>query len=850
MLIKPMLSFFLTPASISYLTQIILCGVILFYLVATFQRRKTWDWQTRLLIAFFLALTVFIGLLFLETTLTGVSRLYFLYIENVALALALTFLLQFAYYFPFPYAGYRFERWAALGVSILYVLLESLVAAYRLFELFAKHNIHYRPPEPEYIMGILLAWIPIAFLRQGLIEDIRPLSWLSKLWSPHNPAARRAREFAVIYFMLILLGLVSQLRTKLIFPEWTYNILVSVGILVIVWLFASRYVGVIPWGASVLVKISANTLTLLLAILGTLGWVISPAHAEAYQPPLDERQTLRFTPSPDGGYAMTKVEFFFEQTLGEKTSANPIARPRTETMQFDFPFYGKTYTEVQVASFGTLILGGAANDVPLQAADLQAIYSPADVAIDDLKAEFVHRSLQSCCFEFPAIFPLAMDFDTGGERAVYALREDGRLVITWYRLPAFHSTDEIYTFQVILYQDGVFDLTYAELPDSFSFYADGQLTASPVLRGITPGAGESQTLNRIGNLSLAASGGPGGVSQHLYLDFRAYMHRFLLPLAWLVLAASAALLVIVPWMMSTFVTQPLRDLLLGVQQMETGNLDVSVEAQYSDDVGFLAQAFNRMAANLRETIVGLDQQVSVRTAELASANEQLQAELLAREQTQSQMLEQQRVLTAMDERQRLGRDLHDSVNQSIHSLVLFSETLSVALEKGDPQRTRQIAARIQESAQQALKETRLLLYQLRPLSHISAVDLLANLEMRLDSVERRAGMEAKIYLDGNIADCPSEWMENLYGIALEALNNSLKHAQAQRLQINLFCRPGDVRLEIIDNGRGFDPARMRSGGMGLQTMRERAALLGGQLLVDSRPGGGARICFFAEGKLK
>lgn len=832
---------YLTPASISYLAQFILSGVVFAYLAATFQRRKAWNSQTRLLTAFFLALTTFIGLLFFETTLIGSARLYFLYLENVALALALTFLLQFAYHFPASYTGRSLERRAALGLGISYTLLEALLAVYRLAELIGKQLVHFRPPEPDYLMGLLLLWIPIAFLRQILAEDARPLSWFSKLRTPNNSNARRLREFAFIYFQLILLGFVNLLRTSLVFPELIYNVLLSVGSLVVVWLFASRYIGVIPGGNSVLVKISANTLTLLLAVLGILGWVISPAHASAYRPQLSERQTLRFTPTPQGGYQVTRVGFFFEQNLGERTSVNPTERPITQTVPFDFPFYGKNYREVQVASFGTLILRDSVGEAPLQ-----ATYSPPGVSLDDLKAEFVHHSLQSCCFQSPAIFLLVIDFSTGGDSAVYVLRESGRLVVTWYRLWASHSPDELYTFQVILYQDGVFEMTYADLPGSFSFYADGVLTASPVLRGITPGAGESQTLNRVDDLSLASSSGMGGLTQHFYLDFRAYMHRFLLPLAWLVLGSSAALLLILPWMMSAFVTRPLNQLLAGVHEMEAGNLDARIETQFQDDIGFLTSAFNRMAASLRETIVSLDQQVAERTAELASTNEQLQAELIAREQAQAQLLEQQRALAILDERQRLGRDLHDSVNQSIHSLVLFSETLTATLEKDNPQRTRQIALRVQESARQALKETRLLLYQLRPLKTPTTFDLLAALEARLDGVERRAGMEAELTLDGDPAHCPPDWLDNLYGIALEALNNSLKHAQASRLRVCLCFHPDEIKLEIADNGRGFDPLRLRGSGMGLQTMRERAELMGGQISIVSNPESGTRVIFRAE----
>jgi signal transduction histidine kinase len=232
---------------------------------------------------------------------------------------------------------------------------------------------------------------------------------------------------------------------------------------------------------------------------------------------------------------------------------------------------------------------------------------------------------------------------------------------------------------------------------------------------------------------------------------------------------------------------------------------------------------------------------------------QLQAELaesVQREenlhQAQAQVIEQQRRLAIFDERQRMGRDLHDSVNQSIHSLVLFSETLDSMLEKNNLNRARQISERLQASARQALKETRLLLYQNQASIDGKELNLIEELNARLTAIELHAGVKAQVTLEGSLDDCPKEWHENLFWIAIEALNNSLKHAQAQSVQIIIRCSPAFVELEVVDDGRGFDPARPGPGGYGLRNMQERADVLNGKLTVASISAKGTAIRFRAE----
>ena len=200
-------------------------------------------------------------------------------------------------------------------------------------------------------------------------------------------------------------------------------------------------------------------------------------------------------------------------------------------------------------------------------------------------------------------------------------------------------------------------------------------------------------------------------------------------------------------------------------------------------------------------------------------------------------------LATIEERQRMARDLHDSANQSIHSLVLFSETLTSTLEKNNIHRAMQLAERMQESARQALKETRLMLYELQPSNPDRSINLIPDLEARLVTVERYAGVKAQIIPEGSFDDCPREWHENLFWITIEALNNALKHAQARSIKIFIRRTHTQLELEIVDNGKGFDSSKPREGGYGLKNMHERAKQLGGKIEISSTPNEGTRVLF-------
>ena len=206
---------------------------------------------------------------------------------------------------------------------------------------------------------------------------------------------------------------------------------------------------------------------------------------------------------------------------------------------------------------------------------------------------------------------------------------------------------------------------------------------------------------------------------------------------------------------------------------------------------------------------------------------------------------QAELLAVVKERERLARDLHDSVTQSLYSLVLLAEAGQRLIGAGDMERAEEALGRLGEIGQQALKEMRLLVYELRPLA-LKREGLVGALRHRLDTVERRAGVETNLLVEGSVRLAESAAgrvvEEGLYRIVQEALNNALKHSAATSVTVQVRARDEWVEIEIVDDGKGFDlNAVTNDGGIGLASMRERAERMGATLTILSAPGKGTRV---------
>jgi PAS domain S-box-containing protein len=200
---------------------------------------------------------------------------------------------------------------------------------------------------------------------------------------------------------------------------------------------------------------------------------------------------------------------------------------------------------------------------------------------------------------------------------------------------------------------------------------------------------------------------------------------------------------------------------------------------------------------------------------------------------------QVRRLAAIEERQRLARELHDSVSQALYGISLGAQTARTLLNR-DPGAVGQPLDYVVELAQVGMAEMRALIFELRPES-LEVEGLAAALEKQAAAISARQ----RIVVDVTVGSEP-DWLslnqkEALYRIAQESMHNTVKHAKASWIGLRLATTPQSVVLEIVDDGRGFDTGGSFPGHLGLISMRERMANIGGQLRIDSRPGEGTTV---------
>ncbi len=204
----------------------------------------------------------------------------------------------------------------------------------------------------------------------------------------------------------------------------------------------------------------------------------------------------------------------------------------------------------------------------------------------------------------------------------------------------------------------------------------------------------------------------------------------------------------------------------------------------------------------------------------------------------AQLREQVEEAAMSAERHRLARDLHDAVTQTLFSASLIAEAMPSIWEQS-PEEGRRGLEELRRLTRSAAAEMRTMLIELRPaaLTEKPLGELVRHLT---EAAAGRARVAIDLSLDG---DCilPPEVQIALYRIVQEALNNIAKHAGANRVSLELYWRPQQARLEISDDGCGFEPADVLPDRFGLGIMFERSQGIGAVLDITSEPGQGTRI---------
>lgn len=268
----------------------------------------------------------------------------------------------------------------------------------------------------------------------------------------------------------------------------------------------------------------------------------------------------------------------------------------------------------------------------------------------------------------------------------------------------------------------------------------------------------------------------------------------------LVLAGVA---LVTGWLLFWTLIRPLVDISRTASRIATGDLNATFAAPRNNEIGRLASALQKM------------------TSELRGQNRRLQ------EASKRLLVAQQ------DERQRVARDLHDGMQQQLVVLAVKIKQLAASEDPPNPLILEHLAAEAEEAA-----------FALQDLGRGIYPTVLGDqgVPAALRTSASRLPMKVRLEVDPELEErrLSPEIEGTLYFVALEAMANAQKHAPDAELRITLSRGPGDVRLEVSDDGPGFDPA-VESMGAGLQNIADRVSAVGGSASIAGSPGGGVTV---------
>lgn len=674
----------------------------------------------------------------------------------------------FAYRFPRPLAGVRYERLAVEGLLAVLLVAEFAIAV-RSDIAILRSEAWWRPDWIVGWMGVAMVWTAVVFARQFAAAQGGGVR--SILRTAANREARVARGFLLFTLLPITYAITIFIPSDGLFGPYPLDIFICWVVLAQLAGVTLLLAGYLPERTSFLFKLTTICLALVLGAINGAAWMMAPSYDSQFRAPgmVKSGEALAFTPHATG-YVAAPIPWTPQPRHGAAVDEAGLR----VALPFKLRFYGRDHEAAYVSDRGVI----AFDRTP----------QPVDAAFG--------VGVQ------PAIYPLLVDLPKAGGQVLVSVGAD-RLTVT--RTDRCDATDAAgcYQVQTIVHADGRIEMGFLQVPAAPAFWLFGPLHA-PWLLGVTPGSGRE------------AHGAP--LLRDYYRAYLAHLDRLFLPIVYLALGATVALLAGLPLLFRTFLVGPLGHLLDGIRRFRDGALDTQVEVSFADEIGYLTQSFNEMARWQEATLRELETRVADRVAEIGEMT------------TRNAQLE---------ERNRLSADLHDAVAQTLSSASLLAAALPARLREGGADGV-DAAERVAQLNRHALIEMEVLLRELRGADawDRSLADRLIHLAQSVSQLHA-AKIECEISGDATL---PVEVRTMFYRVAQESLNNVVKHSGAGRAQLAFEAMEDRALLVVSDDGRGFDLAAMAgSERLGLAIMSERARQISADLEIETRPGEGCRV---------
>lgn len=701
-------------------------------------------------------------------------------INWIGTALILVPLIQFAYHYP-SFID-RQKRESAL-VFVLTILINITVIGLNLYKLIFLEIL-----QGSYKLLILSTTVPLILFIPQFLWAIVVLFRKSVVLEKDAAAARSIALILLIPFVLVLIDLLYQVD---ILSHFLATFTTEIGLLVFFFVFVVTYLNHTAEPITFQIKLIGGTLVTMVAIVGTLACFIGPFFERDYgnENRVRENQTIHFEPNKRGSYTISRAPLRYDSELGQRIKLQPddilpYVSQNTVDLEFAFPFFDHVYESIQVLSVPWISLG------------------PASV-----------RGNWASMHPTPFIAPL-LTFHGNGGGEVFHKQEEGRTIITWTGSN---------TVQLVLFQDGSFDIAYRKLHIS-GVYSIFQVQSSAILLGIHPGGRHSTGEMIRFEEDLPHTGLSRGYILESYEDdFRQYLNRRLMPFVIVLVIGALFMILIFPVLFRANLVKPLYALLGGMKQVDEGVLDVELSPRFNDEIGFLTQSFNRMVYSIKRT-------------------DQLKNDFLANTSHE--------LRTPLNGIIGIAESLIDGaageINESMHS------NLSLVVSSGK---------RLSNLVNDILDLSRLKHAGIR--LNLTAVDMREITELVFalsQSLLAGKSLELRNEIPPDLPDVKGD-EARIEQVMLNLVANAIKFTDSGTVRVTGHSENGKVTISVIDTGIGIPNERINDifkafeqvdssvvreyggAGLGLNITKQLVEAHGGTIRVESQPGTGSNFLF-------
>lgn len=303
------------------------------------------------------------------------------------------------------------------------------------------------------------------------------------------------------------------------------------------------------------------------------------------------------------------------------------------------------------------------------------------------------------------------------------------------------------------------------------------------------------------------------------------------------------------YFLATFISMPIRRITEAMEEVANGDTFSPLMINRNDEIGTLANSFNKMAEDLGRHRKHLEVLVEERTAELESANEQLQQEIVERKRAEEDLRQSQEQLRDLalhlqhireEERSRIAREIHDELGQALTALKMDVHWLGLRLPTDQQVQMHKIKS-MSGLIDTTVQAVRRISSELRP-GLLDDLGLTAAIEWQAQEFCSRAGLRCDIRSEPEDIILDQARSIALFRIFQEALTNIARHAQATQVEVILEENTETVEMEIRDNGKGITAEQLvASKSFGILGIQERVHALGGELSISGAPDQGTIV---------